>query len=1435
MRIRRSILSCIALFSLMFAAGAKIKGVVTDGKSGDPLIGANVYLIDASTDTPTQMGSATDVDGSYIIDRIPIGNYVIVAFYIGFEEFRQDFKASQDAVLTIDIPLTPSAIQLQETKVTGQRRQQKVTEAPASVEIVSNRDIKRQSTTNLGSYLKGLKGVDFTSSGINNYSISIRGFNSSFSSRLLTLTDGRVANIPALRVINYSTIPQSTDDIEKMEVVIGPATALYGANAHSGVVNIISKSPATSEGFTISTSGTADERELRKINTRWAKKLTDKLSVKLSGSYLHAYEWPYISEEEYKTHAYPWTGNPARASDGKDNNPWITPNTIPTDEANYVSLSNYVDQEGNPCESMDPENCRLIGDGERNDTGDPDDDGWMGEDWVNGYDDDGDGLVDEDYFFADGIDNDEDGTIDENIDLASDQWYDGVDNNDNGIIDDGRELDPGRRDAYSSDWSYDLDTQDIIINGGRKYATNNGQTNPWYIDGKDEDNLCREGVTNSSGNCMDLHVRGRYLYDEDQTKILFDVYKFDYGVDGLPGDLWVDLTGDGEYQVGEGLSALGTFTSAQDVGLDGIADTNDEGEGDGEWQPGDGWVDANNNGIVDICSWGEANCTSDYYSQANENHFDDVWPPKNGEYDFGEPIYDYGQDGIPNTGDPGENDGHIYILDANENDGIFDTGDGVYGGEGDYQDNLQFVGDVNGDGLDDYPDFEVDNRKIEMRLDYDVSENLNFSLQTGYSLTKTQQVTGTSRYLADGYEYTFYQLRSRYKNWFAQMYLNQSYSGNTRGYNQGNVINDKSRNIAAQLQNNMEFTSFRTKLVWGFDYFRTEPKTFGTILNDGPNGYDNNANFLEWSTDGIDNDGDGLIDELSCDDGFTGGIRDGKIWKCGEGIDEEDEFIDPITNELGLYFQTKTNIWDNDVLQLITAARFDYHDILEEGVQFGPKLGLTFKPTETSTFRFTYGKAFNTPTSIALNTDLFIRRFQIFDIYLRGNKNGTPYRRVEDNYTAWEPGYYFDHGFESITPSDISDDYFSGYGERVAGSPYFFNFRDQVPVDMIPLDTSRYVIYVPELNDDGVLYSPSETMDLKNVQPLRTEKIRTFEVGYKGFWFNRIITNVDYYISFYQDFFSPPTVITPLVVQREFDGDGNDITNIDNLEVVGMIPANEDYLNWPYGTMWNGQDDDGDWETYADAFGWRGDCTDENNPTCGDGNEVDQGEWGYVDLEGNIIRPEDVMTVNQGAVSFGSHEDDTKLWTAVGVDEYSPQTGLSEAEPLESFFKDEDGNVVPIPGIAMAPPHIVLSPLNYGNVRMQGLDYDITYLIPELKLFLSANFSWYGTTKFFNELTRKEDPINAPEYKWNLSAKMDTDFGNVTLSYRHVDEFLWKDGIWSGIIGPYNLFDIHYNYKLFENLQFNMSAMNVINDVHRELVGGAKMGRQVVFRITSEL
>ena len=68
-----------------------------------------------------------------------------------------------------------------------------------------------------------------------------------------------------------------------------------------------------------------------------------------------------------------------------------------------------------------------------------------------------------------------------------------------------------------------------------------------------------------------------------------------------------------------------------------------------------------------------------------------------------------------------------------------------------------------------------------------------------------------------------------------------------------------------------------------------------------------------------------------------------------------------------------------------------------------------------------------------------------------------------------------------------------------------------------------------------------------------------------------------------------------------------------------------------------------------------------------------------------------------------------------------------------------------------------------------------------------ANFSFYGTTDYYNALTKKNDPINAPKFKMNASVGWESRIGGIALKYRHVDRFEWSDGIWRGFIGPYDL------------------------------------------------
>ena len=267
-------LSTFLLFitQLSFGQTYKLEGKILDASNKSGLPFANISL------EGTTLGSASDADGRFSIEKINAGTYTVIASYMGYSTYKRPITIpNEDGELTI--LLEAEAIQLDEYVVTASRRRERIEDAPAAISVISKKEIRRESNTNLGDYLKGTKGIDFTQSGIDSYNMTARGFNSSFSSRLLTLTDGRMANVPSLRLTAYNVIPVSFDDVEQIEVVLGPSSALYGPNAHSGVLNIVTSSPLRSQGtkFNFQTGylNQPDTRPLEKYTFRTAHKFNN--------------------------------------------------------------------------------------------------------------------------------------------------------------------------------------------------------------------------------------------------------------------------------------------------------------------------------------------------------------------------------------------------------------------------------------------------------------------------------------------------------------------------------------------------------------------------------------------------------------------------------------------------------------------------------------------------------------------------------------------------------------------------------------------------------------------------------------------------------------------------------------------------------------------------------------------------------------------------------------------------------------------------------------------------------------------------------------------------------------------------------------------------------------------------------------------------------
>ncbi|UCD83768.1 MAG: TonB-dependent receptor [Deltaproteobacteria bacterium] len=127
------------------------------------------------------------------------------------------------------------------TIITAVRREQKVSEAPASVTVITRREIEQSGALSLPELLVGIPGMDFLRKSEENVEVSIRGFNNYSSNKILVLLDERPLYDIASTTVKWNLIPVSLDDIERIEIVRGPGSALYGANAFLGIINIITR------------------------------------------------------------------------------------------------------------------------------------------------------------------------------------------------------------------------------------------------------------------------------------------------------------------------------------------------------------------------------------------------------------------------------------------------------------------------------------------------------------------------------------------------------------------------------------------------------------------------------------------------------------------------------------------------------------------------------------------------------------------------------------------------------------------------------------------------------------------------------------------------------------------------------------------------------------------------------------------------------------------------------------------------------------------------------------------------------------------------------------------------------------------------------------------------------------------------------------------
>ena len=276
------------------AQRAWLDGEIVDSTSQLPVIDATVFAI---RDGRTVGVQRTDARGRFSFSSLEPGVYRLRVAAAGYRPLRGatvDLTRGRGPLVRLLMERVPFL--LDEIVVTATPMAEAIVDVPASVSLIAGREARARTTLSLGDHLSAQRGIDVAATGLMQRAIVARGFNGAASGRLLTLVDFRYASVPALRINAYNFIPTIDDDIDRIEVVRGPAAALYGPNNADGVFHTVTSSPLESPGTALTVTG--GERALFHTTFRSAGRLAETVGAKVSLQYLRADDWPFVDSTE---------------------------------------------------------------------------------------------------------------------------------------------------------------------------------------------------------------------------------------------------------------------------------------------------------------------------------------------------------------------------------------------------------------------------------------------------------------------------------------------------------------------------------------------------------------------------------------------------------------------------------------------------------------------------------------------------------------------------------------------------------------------------------------------------------------------------------------------------------------------------------------------------------------------------------------------------------------------------------------------------------------------------------------------------------------------------------------------------------------------------------------------------------------------------------
>lgn len=233
---RTSISSFILFLSLtagfQFMSGQtpySLTGVVLSAEDAQPIAGASVRILHST------IGTATDINGTFRIGNIPSDRRSLSVSAVGFLTYSAEISGELSSELRIT--LQPSMILADIVVVTANKRPQSLQEVPVSISIIDSREIMKRNITAVDDALRYVPGVNFQQSQVNIRASS--GYSRGVGSRVMMLVDGVPLLAGDTGEITFESIPVA--QIERVEVVKGAGSALYGSGALGGVINVLTK------------------------------------------------------------------------------------------------------------------------------------------------------------------------------------------------------------------------------------------------------------------------------------------------------------------------------------------------------------------------------------------------------------------------------------------------------------------------------------------------------------------------------------------------------------------------------------------------------------------------------------------------------------------------------------------------------------------------------------------------------------------------------------------------------------------------------------------------------------------------------------------------------------------------------------------------------------------------------------------------------------------------------------------------------------------------------------------------------------------------------------------------------------------------------------------------------------------------------------------